>query len=612
MQTEETKNVKCKFSKKIGKLVIISFIILLIVAASLFYFFKIHASSNSTAEQRTSRVTRGDISVTVTGSGPMQYHTTYNLLADAAAHVTNVYYVEGDYVKKGALLWELDKTNEENTIEQLQNSINQLQVALNTSTTNANNLNVTAPFSGQVSNILVNVGQVIATNAPVLTLTDTSQLKLNVPFSSRYLNRIYVGEKANVFVQDYMQSVPGTITFISNKPYSTQNSGQLINVEITLSNPGGFNAGQLASAEIDIPGETCFSTSTGSFQYLNTTTVLAQSGGTVETINVKNYQTVGEDASLITCSDNTLVSTLNTNTLQMENLQYQLKCAQENLLNYQKFAPIDGLLLTLNIKQGDSAILSGSYATLVDPTDMEFLVPVDELDITKIQLGQKASITFDALPDTTLNPMHGAVTYINQDGTSSNGVTSYNITVTAAEPNRLKNGMNANATIMIQDKKNILIVPLEAIQTVGTENYVYVRSTIPNNNSKADSNWQSMTNNNDSNLQQDGNHSYRNNDSNNNLNQNNNSSSNKSSSGNSVKSNNKNSSGATQKNAYYANAERRKVALGVNDDTNIEIISGLNENDVIVLPSLSSSVKSSTTSSTGLGGGGGKSMMGGL
>ena len=81
---------------------------------------------------------------------------------------------------------------------------------------------------------------------------------------------------------------------------------------------------------------------------------------------------------------------------------------------------------------------------------MVFNLEVDELEISKIELGQTANITADALPDETFT---GEVTKIANEGTSQNGVTTYKVELTISEPGNLISGMNVNAEIIVRVKR---------------------------------------------------------------------------------------------------------------------------------------------------------------
>ena len=101
---------------------------------------------------------------------------------------------------------------------------------------------------------------------------------------------------------------------------------------------------------------------------------------------------------------------------------------------------------------------------------MLFTIPVDELDISKIKEGQSVTITCDALDGKTFT---GFIDEVSIVGTTSNSVTTYPVTVVVNDPEGLIPGMNVDASIAIEEKTDVLTVPISAIQR---GNIVYVKN----------------------------------------------------------------------------------------------------------------------------------------
>ncbi|WP_164472685.1 efflux RND transporter periplasmic adaptor subunit [Cohnella candidum] len=140
-------------------------------------------------------------------------------------------------------------------------------------------------------------------------------------------------------------------------------------------------------------------------------------------------------------------------------------------------APIDGTLATFNIKVGDTiggqggSSGSSSLGEVVDYDHLQMVVGVDELDIDKVKLNQKADVLVEAVPDQTFT---GKVTSIAQEGTASNGVSTFDVTVSLDDVGSLKAGMSAEASILTQSKENALYLPIEAVQSFGGRYFVMV------------------------------------------------------------------------------------------------------------------------------------------
>lgn len=110
-------------------------------------------------------------------------------------------------------------------------------------------------------------------------------------------------------------------------------------------------------------------------------------------------------------------------------------------------------------------------AFTISPDENRLLsVSVDELDINSVELGQKAVVTFDAIED---QEFEGEVTKIGNTASVSGGVAKYTITITIPEDDKMKQGMNASATITIEDREDVLTLPMNALQEKGDRTFVY-------------------------------------------------------------------------------------------------------------------------------------------
>jgi macrolide-specific efflux system membrane fusion protein len=158
-------------------------------------------------------------------------------------------------------------------------------------------------------------------------------------------------------------------------------------------------------------------------------------------------------------------------------------------------APISGTITALNVAKGDdytsssssssaaaassdSSSSSGSssgssssstssasdpIATIIDLDAFRAVITIAEGDIVSVKVGQKAVITFDALPDLTLT---GKVKSVDYTGTNTSGVVSYEVTVTPDTPNeQVRGGMTVSVTIITEVATDVLAVPVAAVKT---------------------------------------------------------------------------------------------------------------------------------------------------
>ena len=108
--------------------------------------------------------------------------------------------------------------------------------------------------------------------------------------------------------------------------------------------------------------------------------------------------------------------------------------------------------------------------TISADENMILSVNVDELDINSIALGQEAKVTFDAIEDTAFT---GTITSIGATASASGGVAKYAVSVSVPKDEQMKVGMNASAVITIENKEDIITIPMNALQERGDSSFVY-------------------------------------------------------------------------------------------------------------------------------------------
>jgi HlyD family secretion protein len=158
--------------------------------------------------------------------------------------------------------------------------------------------------------------------------------------------------------------------------------------------------------------------------------------------------------------------------LAVEQKQNALQDARQNLSYYSIRAPFDGVVAAINVKTGDPASPGSAVATIIAPKQIAN-VSLNEVDVAKVQLGGKATLTFSAFPDIT---MTGTVTQIDTIGTVSQGVVDYNVQLTFdTQNNQIKPGMSVSAAIITATHQDVLVVtPASAVKSQGGSHYVQV------------------------------------------------------------------------------------------------------------------------------------------
>ena len=161
-------------------------------------------------------------------------------------------------------------------------------------------------------------------------------------------------------------------------------------------------------------------------------------------------------------------SNVSVNDAEVARAQATLERADTDLRNSTIVSPMTGLVLSRDVEVGDavsSILILGSQATLVmtlgDVTSVYVLGKVDEADIGKVYMGQPARITVESFKD---KKFVGKVTKISPFGKEKDNVTTFEVRVSIDNPGgELKANMSANAEIIREEKKDVLLVPDSAI-----------------------------------------------------------------------------------------------------------------------------------------------------
>lgn len=156
---------------------------------------------------------------------------------------------------------------------------------------------------------------------------------------------------------------------------------------------------------------------------------------------------------------------------QIDQAKASLQSSMDNLRKTAYNSPIDGIITSLRIEEGEIAMIGTMnnpgtvLMTIADLSVMEVEVEVDETDVIGIQIGHQAEVRIDALPDQTVD---GKVTEIGSSAlqklTSSQESKDFKVIITLeSPPENLKPGLSASADITTAEKKDVLAVPISAL-----------------------------------------------------------------------------------------------------------------------------------------------------
>jgi HlyD family secretion protein len=247
----------------------------------------------------------------------------------------------------------------------------------------------------------------------------------------------------------------GTIQPVDTVSVGTQVSGTIKNVF------ADFNAkvkkGQLiAQLDKDLLN--------AQVQQINANLQQAKSNLVYQQSNYERYKQLVEESVVSKSEYETALYQYNTAKDNVTSVASQLSAAQKNLSYTNIYSPIDGTVLTRNVTAGQTVASSFNTPTLFviakDLTRMQVRAAIDEADIGNVQAGQRVTFTVDAFPD---DVFEGTVEEIRlQPSVSSNVVTYVTLVNAPNEEGKLKPGMTASITVFTKEINHALLISAKA------------------------------------------------------------------------------------------------------------------------------------------------------
>lgn len=409
---------------------------------------------------QTAQVQRQDLTVSVSGSGTVTPIESYQVSALVTGEILESPFEDGDQVEKDQLLYRIDPGSAQTALQQAQLSVQQAQMNYDTL---ASSLQVKAIGGGVVQTLHVQEGDLVSAGTAIADITDTSTMTLTVPFQAGDAAHISVGQTAQVTLSGTLETLSGTVESVASAD-QVGNGGALVRqVKIRLTNPGALTDATTATARVG--NYACAAGGTLSPRLRQTITAAAS--GEITSLNVSVGSRVSAGTVLAAIGGESAENSLADAALAVQNAQLSLQSAQEALDSYTITSPISGTVIEKNLKAGDqlNGGDSGAMAVIYDLSQLELQMDVSELDIGQIQPGQTVEITAEALPGQTFT---GVVEKVSVNGTTTDGFTTYPVTILLSEYGDLNPGMNVSADIIVERAENALCVPAEAVNSDGT------------------------------------------------------------------------------------------------------------------------------------------------
>lgn len=448
-------------------------IIVLVIVFGGYYIVKAARGTTTTTSYTISPAMKGDIRQTVSGSGQVAASNQLDVTSQASGAITSIKVKIGQEVHAGDILATIDNTA-------ALNSLTSARISYAKTTEPAK--------AGDVTNAQNSMNKSYSDAGSTLRDTYSDLKTVMTGMDDMYYGTGgYLSTAKSVYLtttsQGYRQSAAARFddakrlyadTLVQYEKLSTTSGTS--SVETLLLSTSNILT-RVASALKDLQNTLLYiNANEPTYNSANSTAANSDVNSWISTTN-GDLSSVGSAKNSIDSNRNSLTNVLQgADDLDRQSAELSLRQAQDAYDKYFVRAPFDGIVGRIPVSIYSQAGSGTVISTIVGKQKVAN-ISLDEVDAAKVREGQPVTITFDAADDLTAT---GTVTSVDLVGTVSQGVVSYTVKIAIDTQNdRIRPGMSMNVTIITNEKKGVLIVPASAVKTQGNRSYVEVAEYTP-------------------------------------------------------------------------------------------------------------------------------------
>lgn len=453
---------KPKNSKKRRRLVrrIIALAAVIAVGAGLVKFLGRGGETESTVV--TNEVQWGGITSTVEGSGLTRARNSQTITVATAGTVSEVFVTEGQQVSAGDPLYVIDSQAASDAVTKAKSNVEGYEKQLRALEKDIAGLNLAPSYAGKLTDVVkLNPGDEISKGEKVATLSDDTRMRLQQYYSYAYAGKIHAGQKVEVSIPALMSVLTGTVEKVNMVNRITPEGSQLFEADILVDNGGTLTKDMAASASVTVDGETIYPYEAGVLDYYRTGDLKSTVSGTVISSDLVDYLQVRAGQVVLRIDGEDSENEIFDLQQSLEEAQKSLEEAQKNLDNCSALAPIDGTVMGLAIQAGDEVQANTAVITIADTSTIMIDADVDERHISYVKAGMMVDI------DQWGSMFQGVVESVSLNSKAENGVASYPMTISVDNyDGTLMTGSYINYSLVASQNDNCLVLPIQCVKSV--------------------------------------------------------------------------------------------------------------------------------------------------
>lgn len=455
--------------KKIPKKYIVIFGVVILALVVWFFFLRKPATATT---YTYGKVRSGEIAIEVTGTGQISASNEIALIAKAAGKITSLPVQVGQELKGGDLISQVDARDAYISLQTAQIAFQKLVQPADAVTV----VQTKNSYDDAVANL--NKGYDSAVVAMASTFIDLPEI-MNGLNDLYFTPNGYMSDQRTTLLSPtskiYRESAVNSYAQAKRKYDSIEAAYRSINrssgtstIEASLTDI--YEATSYITQAIKDAKVAIDYTRIKQTEYYS-------SGANTASTNIDSWSTkINSHLSDLSSAKNTLDTTTRSvkekteslikletgaDPLDIESQRLSLQQKQNAYSDAFTRAPFDGILAKLSVKLGDDVSNGTAIGTFITKQKIA-TISLNEIDAAKIKVGQKVSLTVDAIDGLKIE---GTVSEIDLVGTVSQGVVTYTVKISLnTQDERIRSGMSVSATIVTESKTGILVVPSTAIK----------------------------------------------------------------------------------------------------------------------------------------------------
>jgi HlyD family secretion protein len=388
---------------------------ILVICGVIFLSFSCSSKTTATATTttRSATVQKGNISISITGTGNLAYSTTENLAFEVPGYVESVAVKAGDTVTEGQEIAKVDTSEWDTKLKSYQAALTKAQRAL------------------------VSAQDTLAAKQREVASKELAVKQTQLDINTAEYNLVQIADVKTA--QAAVDSAESTLALVKSNLQLGLASGSA-NTDALLKQVSEYQA------ILDQAKQRLQSVLSG--KNINITSTVALQISQYQ-LKIEQAQKAVEDAQVAVNTANTAVKNAELDIIEAEQAVQDALDTLDKAKSLSPIvtAPFAGIITSVNVKGGDEVFKGSIAATIADPAQFQADISVVENDIYSVKIGGEAVVSLDALSDLTFP---AKVTYIAPTASVSSGVVSYSVTVTLTSLQPITTTANTSGQISAQ------------------------------------------------------------------------------------------------------------------------------------------------------------------